>query len=102
MNLMLLLKLSCECEFVDVSFSCVQYHRMKSLFEKTRQTHTAMIQKVRDAFQHRDDMRIQMEEAFTAKEAVSAATDRTVNVTLVVQCMFLLSISMLQPLFKCL
>lgn len=50
---------------------------MKSLFQNARQTHTAMIQKVKDAFQHRDDMRIRMEEAFTTKEAVSTVTHRT-------------------------
>lgn len=33
-----------------------------------------MVQKVRDAFLQRDDMRTQMEEAFTAKEAVRAVT----------------------------
>lgn len=58
-----------------------------------------MIQKVKDAFQHRDDMRIQMEEAFTTKEAVSTVTDRTVNVTLEIQLIFF-PISMLQPMFK--
>lgn len=44
---------------------------MKSLLGKTKQTHAAMMQKVKDALHQRDDMRIQMEEAFTAKEAVS-------------------------------
>lgn len=75
---------------------------MKSLFENARQTHRAMIQKVKDAFQQRDDMRMQMEEAFTTKEAVSTVTDRTVDVTLAVQCIFIFSISVLQPVFRCL
>lgn len=48
---------------------------MKSLFERAKQTHTAMMQKVKDALQHRDDMKMQMEEAFTTKEAVGAVTD---------------------------
>lgn len=48
-----------------------------------------MIQKVKDALHHRDDMRIQMEEAFTTKEAVSTVTDLLiVNATLVVQYVF--------------
>lgn len=36
-------------------------------------------QKVKDSFQQREDMRLQMEEAFTAKEAVSIylPTNRT-------------------------
>lgn len=48
---------------------------MKSLCEKTKETQTAMIQKVKDALHQKDDMRIQMEEAFTAKEAVSTVTN---------------------------
>lgn len=48
---------------------------MKSLFERAKQTHTAMMQKVKDALQRRDDMKMQMEEAFTTKEAVGTETD---------------------------
>lgn len=44
---------------------------MKSLFERTKQAHMAMTEKVKDILHQRDDMRLQMEEAFTAKEAVS-------------------------------
>lgn len=56
---------------------------MKSLLEKTKETQTAMMQKVKDALHQRDDMRIQMEEAFTAKEAVSTGTNLLiVNVSL--------------------
>ena len=44
-----------------------------------------MMQKVKDALVQKDDMRIQMEEAFTTKEAVSIATILIVNVTSVVQ-----------------
>lgn len=51
---------------------------MKSLFEKTKQTHRAIMQKVKDALQQRDDMKIRMEEAFTAKEAVSTAMNSSV------------------------
>lgn len=43
---------------------------MKGVFEKTKQTHAAMLQKVKDALQQRDDMKMQMEEAFITKEAV--------------------------------
>ncbi|XP_042340237.1 sperm-associated antigen 5 [Plectropomus leopardus] len=45
------------------------YGQMKSLLEKTKMTQTAMMQKVKDTLHQRDDMRIQMEDAFTAKEA---------------------------------
>lgn len=55
-----------------------KYGQMKSLFEKTKQTHRAIMQKVNDALQQRDDMKIQMEEAFTAKEAVSTALNSSV------------------------
>lgn len=48
---------------------------MKSLFERAKQTHTAMMQKVKDALHSRDDMKMQMEEAFTTKEAVGTETD---------------------------
>lgn len=51
---------------------------MKSLFEKTKQTHRAIMQKVKDALQQRDDMKVQMEEAFTAKEAVSTVMNSSV------------------------
>lgn len=43
---------------------------MKGVFERTKQTHAAMLQKVKDALQQRDDMKMQMEEAFITKEAV--------------------------------
>lgn len=67
-------------------FPCaVQYGQMKSLLEKTKKTQTVMMQKVKDALVQKDDMRIQMEEAFTTKEAVSMATILIVNVTSVVQ-----------------
>lgn len=44
---------------------------MRSLFERTKQAHTAMMEKVKEVLHQRDDMRMQVEEAFTAKEAVS-------------------------------
>lgn len=43
---------------------------MKSLLEKSKVTQARMLQKVNDAFQQREDMRTQMEEANKAKEAV--------------------------------
>lgn len=54
---------------------------MKSLFERAKQTHTAMMQKVKDALQCRDDMKMQMEEAFTTKEAVCTETVTVVYLT---------------------
>lgn len=48
---------------------------MKSVFEKTKGTHTALMQKVKDAFHQRDDMKMQMGDAFKAKEAVSTGTN---------------------------
>lgn len=44
---------------------------MRSLFERMKKAHTAMVEKVKDVLHRRDDMRTQMEEAFTAKEAVN-------------------------------
>ncbi|XP_008303672.1 sperm-associated antigen 5 [Stegastes partitus] len=52
------------------------YGHMKSLFEKSKETQTRMIQKVKEALHQRNDMRIQMEEAFTAKEAAFSAMDQ--------------------------
>ncbi|XP_071360634.1 sperm-associated antigen 5 isoform X2 [Trachinotus anak] len=52
------------------------YGQMKSLFEKTTETQTRMMQKVKDALHQRDDMRTQMEEAFTAKEAAFNAMEQ--------------------------
>ncbi|XP_051241326.1 sperm-associated antigen 5 [Dicentrarchus labrax] len=52
------------------------YGQMKSLCEKTKETQTAMMQKVKDALHQKDDMRIQMEEAFTAKEAAFSAMEQ--------------------------
>lgn len=44
---------------------------MKSLLEKSNDIQSRMMQKVKEALHQRNDMRTQMEEAFTAKEAVS-------------------------------
>ncbi|XP_020484270.2 sperm-associated antigen 5 [Labrus bergylta] len=52
------------------------YGQMKSLFEKSKETQTVMMQKVKDAFHQRDDMRMQMEEAFSAKEAAFSAMEQ--------------------------
>lgn len=48
---------------------------MKSLFEKTKEMQTVVMHKVKDALHQRDGMRAEMEEAFTAKEAVSTVTN---------------------------
>lgn len=48
---------------------------MKSLFERTKQAHTGMMEKHKAILHQRDDMRLQMEEALTAKEAVSPEAD---------------------------
>ncbi|XP_018517099.1 sperm-associated antigen 5 [Lates calcarifer] len=52
------------------------YAQMKSLFEKTKATQTRMVQKVKDALHQRDDMRTQMEDALTAKEAAFSAMEQ--------------------------
>ncbi|XP_054460225.1 sperm-associated antigen 5 [Anoplopoma fimbria] len=52
------------------------YGQMKSLFEKTKETQTTLMQKVKDAFHQRDGMRMQMEEAFTSKEAAFSAMEQ--------------------------
>ncbi|XP_068177210.1 sperm-associated antigen 5 [Antennarius striatus] len=52
------------------------YGQMRSLFEKSKEMHTRMMQKVKDALEKSDDMRVQMEEAFTAKEAAFRATEQ--------------------------
>ncbi|GAA6233801.1 sperm-associated antigen 5 [Lates japonicus] len=52
------------------------YAQMKSLFEKTKETQTRMMQKVKDALHQRDDMRTQMEDALTAKEAAFSAMEQ--------------------------
>ncbi|XP_029013968.1 sperm-associated antigen 5 [Betta splendens] len=49
------------------------YGQMKSLLKKTKETQKGMVQKVKDALQQRNDMKTQMEEAFTAKEAAFSA-----------------------------
>ncbi|XP_044203057.1 sperm-associated antigen 5 [Thunnus albacares] len=45
------------------------YGEMRSLFEKSKETQTRMMQKVKDVLQQRDNMQTQMEEAFNVKEA---------------------------------
>uniref|UniRef100_A0A8D3CJB6 Si:dkey-25o16.4 n=1 Tax=Scophthalmus maximus TaxID=52904 RepID=A0A8D3CJB6_SCOMX len=58
-------------------FPCVfQYGQMKALFEKTKETQTRRMQKVKDALHQRNEMRTQMEEAFTAKEAAFSAMEQ--------------------------
>ncbi|XP_068583710.1 sperm-associated antigen 5 [Cebidichthys violaceus] len=52
------------------------YGQMKSVCEKTKDTQISLMQKVKDAFHQRDDMRMQMEDAFTAKEAAFSAMEQ--------------------------
>ncbi|CAJ1052428.1 sperm-associated antigen 5 [Xyrichtys novacula] len=51
------------------------YGQVKSLFEKTKQTQAVVMQRVKEAFRQRDDMKTQMEEAFSAKEAAFSAVE---------------------------
>ncbi|XP_076003958.1 sperm-associated antigen 5 [Genypterus blacodes] len=53
-----------------------QRGRMKSLFEKSKETQGKMMQKVRDAFQERADMKTQMDEAVAAEQAAFSAMDQ--------------------------
>ncbi|XP_029909614.1 sperm-associated antigen 5 isoform X2 [Myripristis murdjan] len=53
-----------------------QYGHMKSLYERSKETQTRMMQKVKDTLQHREDMRHQMQEAFTAKEAAFSVMEQ--------------------------
>ncbi|TNN89454.1 Sperm-associated antigen 5 [Liparis tanakae] len=52
------------------------YGQMKSVFEKTKEIHTTLMQKVNSVFQQRDDMRMRMEDAVTTKEAAFSAMDQ--------------------------
>ncbi|XP_028273957.1 sperm-associated antigen 5 [Parambassis ranga] len=51
------------------------YGHMKSVFEKSKETQTRAMQKVKEALHQRNNMRTQMEEALTAKEAVLRAME---------------------------
>nr|XP_046272390.1 sperm-associated antigen 5 [Scatophagus argus] len=52
------------------------YGLMKSLFKKTKESQTLMMQKVKDALHQRDDMTVQMQEAFAAREAAFSAMEQ--------------------------
>ncbi|CAN9510300.1 unnamed protein product [Ophioblennius macclurei] len=52
------------------------YGHMTSLFEKSKETHMRLTQRVKEALQQRDDMLTQMEDAVTAKEAAFSAMDQ--------------------------
>ncbi|XP_035039410.2 sperm-associated antigen 5 [Hippoglossus stenolepis] len=54
----------------------VHYGKMKALLENTKVTQMRMMQKVKDALHQRNDMRTQMEDAFTAKEAAFSAMEQ--------------------------
>ncbi|KAI3353100.1 hypothetical protein L3Q82_019669, partial [Scortum barcoo] len=72
-------ELEADGDSLQTLIQCMQdmrvtmYGQMKSLFKKTKEMQTVMMQKVKDALHQRDDMRVQMEEAFTAKEAAFSA-----------------------------
>ncbi|KAM6940685.1 sperm-associated antigen 5 [Xenentodon cancila] len=51
------------------------YEHTKTLFEKSKETQTRMMQKVKDVLHQRNVMMTQMEEAFTAKEAAFSAVE---------------------------
>lgn len=61
---------------------------MKSLFERMKQAHVAVMEKVKDVLHQRDDMRLQTEEALTAKEAVSPEADLQFGFWSLIRCMF--------------
>lgn len=44
---------------------------MKAMFKRTKQGHMTTMEKLKDVLHQRDDLKLQMEAAFTAKEAVS-------------------------------
>uniref|UniRef100_A0A3Q3MPT7 Sperm associated antigen 5 n=1 Tax=Mastacembelus armatus TaxID=205130 RepID=A0A3Q3MPT7_9TELE len=52
------------------------YGQMNSLIEKTKVTHARMMQKVKDALHQRNEMKTQMEEAFSAKEAAFSVVEQ--------------------------
>uniref|UniRef100_A0A665XCP2 Sperm-associated antigen 5 n=1 Tax=Echeneis naucrates TaxID=173247 RepID=A0A665XCP2_ECHNA len=52
------------------------YGQVKSVFERTKETQTRMIQKVKDALQQTEDMRAQMMEALAAKQMAFSAMDQ--------------------------
>ncbi|XP_028461375.1 sperm-associated antigen 5 isoform X2 [Perca flavescens] len=60
----------------DCQSLVLHYDQMKSLLKKTKEMQTTMMQKVKDALHQRDDMMIQMEEAFRDKEAAFSAMEQ--------------------------
>ncbi|XP_061888924.1 sperm-associated antigen 5 isoform X2 [Entelurus aequoreus] len=52
------------------------YKEMKSLFTKSKEMQTRLMQKVKDALQQRDHMRTQMDEALTVKEAALSTVEQ--------------------------
>ncbi|XP_031132814.1 sperm-associated antigen 5 isoform X2 [Sander lucioperca] len=54
----------------------LHYDQMKTLLKKTKEIQTTMMQKVKDSLLQRDDMMIQMEEAFRVKEAAFSAMEQ--------------------------
>nr|XP_057922752.1 sperm-associated antigen 5 [Doryrhamphus excisus]XP_057922761.1 sperm-associated antigen 5 [Doryrhamphus excisus] len=52
------------------------YEEMKFLYTKSKEVQSRMMQKVKDALQQRDQMKTQMDEAFTAKEAAFSTVEQ--------------------------
>lgn len=61
---------------VDHQSLVSNYGQMKSLLGKSRESVMRMIQKVKDTVEQREDMRSQMEEAFSAKDAAFRVTEQ--------------------------
>lgn len=53
-------------------FLFFQYGQMKALFDKAKESQRRTMEKAKEVIAQRNDMRTRMEDAFTAKEAVSA------------------------------
>lgn len=70
------MKNMCDIVMDDHQNVVSHYKQMKSVFERTKHTHASIIQKGEDALQQRDDMKMQMEEAFITKEATLSAMDQ--------------------------
>ncbi|KAM4594947.1 sperm-associated antigen 5 [Fundulus diaphanus] len=52
------------------------YERIKSLVEKSKETQTRSLEKVKEVLHQRNEMKTQMEEAFASKEAAFSAMDQ--------------------------
>ncbi|KAM8843368.1 sperm-associated antigen 5 isoform 1-T2 [Synchiropus picturatus] len=52
------------------------YGTMKTLLQRSKETHGRLMEKVRDALEQKEDMRTRMEDAFAAKEAAFSVVDQ--------------------------